>query len=59
VILRYPRDVEFRLTSNAPKVGDVFTRNGDDWIVEKVEAGENGTTHVTLRPVPKLPPNPA
>ena len=33
-----------------PRVGDVLTRNGDNWIVEAVTEVENGSTRVTLRP---------
>ena len=33
-----------------PRVGDVLTRNGDNWIVEAVTEAENGSTLVTLRP---------
>jgi len=33
-----------------PQVGDILTRNGDNWIVEAVTEAENGSTLVTLRP---------
>ena len=42
------------MSANAPKVGDVLKRNGDNWIVETVTE-EDGKTHVTLRPGPMLP----
>jgi hypothetical protein len=37
------------MNDKAPEVGDVLTRNGDDWIVEEVAPSEDGTTVVTLR----------
>jgi hypothetical protein len=37
------------MSDNAPKVGDVLKRNGDNWIVDKVVETDEGT-QVTLRP---------
>ena len=41
---------EYRLGENPPQVGDIFTRNDDDWIVETVTEAKDGTSVVTLRP---------
>ncbi len=49
--VRYPSgETEFRMHDKDPQVGDVLTRNGDNWIVEAVTEAENGSTLVTLRP---------
>jgi hypothetical protein len=49
--VRYPSgETEFRMRDNEPQVGDVLTRNGDNWVVEAVTEAENGSTLVTLRP---------
>ena len=49
--VRYPSgETEFRMRDKEPHVGDVLTRNGDEWIVEAVTQAGNGTTLVTLRP---------
>lgn len=49
--VRYPSgETEFRMRDKEPRVGDVLTRNGDNWIVEAVTEAENGSTLVTLRP---------
>lgn len=54
VTIRYPEgDSEFRMSEQAPAVGDVLKRNGDNWIVEEVMQNKDGTTLVTLRPGPK------
>jgi hypothetical protein len=53
-IVRYPTGgVEYRMSDDSPEVGDVLTRDGDNWIVEEVTHREDGTTLVTLRPRPK------
>ena len=49
--VRYPSGAtEFRMSDNAPQVGDILKRNGDNWIVEEVTESEDGTSVVTLRP---------
>ena len=49
--VRYPSgETEFRMRDKDPQVGDILTRNGDNWIVEAVTEAENGSTLVTLRP---------
>ena len=57
--LRYPSgDKEFRMSDKAPEKGDVLRRNGDNWVVEKVDEDDDGNTVVTLRPQPLLEPVP-
>ena len=52
--VRYPSgDTEFRMSENAPKVGDVLKRNGHNLMVEEVVDTNRGT-QVTLRPGVKL-----
>ena len=52
--VRYPSGAtEFRMSDDAPDVGDTLKRNGDNWIVEEVTQAEDGTSVVTLRPQPK------
>ena len=53
--VRYPSGArEFRMSDTAPEVGDVLRRNGDNWVVEEVHAGDDGSTVVTLRPKPLI-----
>jgi hypothetical protein len=53
--VRYPSGVtEFRMSDQAPEVGDVLTRNGDNWVVEEVHEGDDGSTVVTIRLQPPL-----
>lgn len=54
VTFRFPRGSEYRLSESTPNVGDVLQRNGDSWIVDHVEAADDGATVVTLRPGQKL-----
>ena len=55
--VRYPSGAkEFRMSDNAPEVGDVLRRNGDNWVVEKVH-DDDGNTVVTLRPQPLIEPD--
>ncbi len=52
--VRYPSGAtEFRMSEDAPAVGDILKRNGDNWIVEEVTDADDGTSVVTLRPQPK------
>ena len=58
-IVRYPSGAkEFRMSDTAPEVGDVLRRNGDNWVVEEVHEGDDGSTVVTLRPQPLIEPEP-
>ena len=51
VVLRFPaKPPEYRLSAKKPKVGDVLKRNGDNWVVERVEEATDGTCLVSLRP---------
>ena len=53
--VRYPSGArEFRMSDTAPEVGDVLRRNGDNWVVEEVHDGDDGSTVVTLRPKPLI-----
>ena len=52
--VRYPSGATgFRMSEDAPDVGDTLKRNGDTWIVEEVSEADDGTSVVTLRPQPK------
>ena len=52
--VRFPSGAtEFRMSDEAPDVGDTLKRNGDNWIVEEVTQADDGTSVVTLRPQPK------
>ena len=52
--VRFPSGAtEFRMSDDAPAVGDILKRNGDNWIVEEVSDSDDGTSVVTLRPQPK------
>lgn len=54
ITIRYPSGaIEFRMSDDAPNVGDTLKRNGDNWIVEEVTKADDGTSVVTLRPQPK------
>jgi hypothetical protein len=56
--VRYPSGArEFRMSDTAPEVGDVLRRNGDNWVVEEVDEGDDGSTVVTLHPQPLLEPD--
>jgi hypothetical protein len=56
--VRYPSGVkEFRMSDQAPDVGDVLKRNGDNWLVERVHEDDDGNTVVTLRPQPLIEPD--
>ena len=49
--VRFPSgETEFRMSDEAPDVGDTLKRNGDNWIVEDVTEADDGTFVVTLRP---------
>ena len=48
---------EFRVSDKAPDVGDVLKRNGDNWVVEEVDQGDDGSTVVKLRPQPLIEPD--
>jgi hypothetical protein len=52
--VRYPSGAtEFRMSDEAPAIGDTLKRNGDNWIVEDVTDADDGTSVVTLRSQPK------
>jgi len=52
--VRFPSGAtEFRMSDDAPAVGDILKRNGDNWIVEEVGKTDDGSTVVTLTPMPK------
>jgi hypothetical protein len=54
VTVRFPSgETEFRMSEKSLKVGETLKRNGDNWIVEEVTDGDDGSTVVTLRPEPK------
>jgi hypothetical protein len=56
--VRFPSGAkEFRMSDKAPEVGDVLRRNGDNWLVEEVHEGDDGSTVVTLRPQPLVEPH--
>jgi hypothetical protein len=54
VIVRFPWGSEFTVSENvsedAPKVGDVFNRREDDWVVVEVLEDLDRNTFVTMRP---------
>jgi hypothetical protein len=55
VIVRFPSgETEFQMTAEAPKVGDMVRRGGNEWQVEEVGADENDRVVVTLAPAIKL-----
>jgi hypothetical protein len=41
---------EYVLSENLPKIGDVLTRNGDNWTVVEIREEADGTSTVILRP---------
>ena len=51
LVLRFPAEPsEYRLSEKKPNVGDTLKRNGDNWVVERVEEAKDGTCLVSLRP---------
>ena len=51
VSVRFPTgESEFRITAEAPKVGDTLKRGDEEWPVSDVGTDENGTTIVRLGP---------
>ena len=47
--IRYPTgETEYRVIATAPEAGDVLTRNGARWLVERVTEGLDGSVEVTL-----------
>ena len=51
VVLRFQNEPpEYRLSGKKPKVGEVLKRNGDNWVVERVDEAKDGTCLVSLRP---------
>jgi hypothetical protein len=47
--VRFPSGAtEFRMTDDAPEVGDVLKRDGDCWIVGDVTRADDGSAVVTL-----------
>ena len=56
--IRYPSgETEYRMSDNAPKVGEILRRNGHKWLVQEVVEAVGGTTIVTLRPQPFIEPD--
>jgi hypothetical protein len=54
-VVRFPSgETEYRMSERAPNVGDTLKRDGDNWTVEDMTEGEDGTAVVTLRPQPRL-----
>lgn len=48
--VRFPSGAsEFRMSDEAPGVGETIRRNGDTWIVEEIASSDDGTTVVTVR----------
>jgi hypothetical protein len=45
------------MSNDLPNVGDILSRNGDNWEVQHVTKGADGSPVVTLRPLPH-PPKP-
>jgi hypothetical protein len=43
------------MSSEPPAVGDILSRNGDNWEVQDVTEGADGSPVVTLRPLRRLP----
>lgn len=54
-IVRYPSGAkEFRMSDEAPAVGDVLTRDGENWAIEDLSRAPDGTMLAKLRLVPPL-----
>jgi hypothetical protein len=55
VTIHFPSgESEYRLSEKTPEIGDVLTRNGQNWVVAEVAEAKDGTSVVTLRPELKL-----
>ena len=48
VAFRFPHGTEFRMTGNRPRIGDVVTTNGCDFVVEDVSEDLEGAVVATL-----------
>jgi hypothetical protein len=56
VSVRFPTgESEFRITAEAPKVGDTLKRGDDEWQVSEIGTDENGRAVVTLGPIGGTP----
>ena len=50
VTVRFPSGTtEFRMRDNPPEVGDVFRKDGREWIVDEIARADDGSSLVTLR----------
>ena len=48
--VRFPSGAtDFRMSDDAPGVGEILRRKGDTWIVEEIASSDDGTTVVTVR----------
>jgi hypothetical protein len=48
VAFRFPQGTEFRMTSNRPRVGDLVTNNGCEFVVVDVSEDIEGSVVATL-----------
>jgi hypothetical protein len=48
VAFRFPHGTEFRMTTNRPRIGDVVTTNGCDFVVVDVSEDLEGSVVATL-----------
>ena len=48
VAFRFPHATEFRMTANPPRVGDVVTNNGREFVVVDVSEDLEGSVVATL-----------
>ena len=48
VAFRFPRSTEFRMTATRPRVGDVVTNNGREFVVVDVSEDLEGSVVATL-----------
>jgi hypothetical protein len=49
VAFRFPQGTEFRMTANRPRVGEVVTNNGREFVVLDVSEDVEGSVVATLR----------
>lgn len=48
VAFRFPHGTEFRLTANRPRIGEVVTNNGREFVVVDVSEDVEGSVVATL-----------
>jgi len=48
VAFRFPHGTEFRMTANRPRIGDVVTNNGREFVVVDVSEDVEGSVVATL-----------